>query len=102
MKIGWQNVEMNHQIRYPSVIGEPPRGREVGFSCQQGENLLFAGAQFHATRPQSFFRSRFSLDFRIVDMRDEKRGIRAPQVDDWSRGTAIDDYIQPAQVSWSR
>ena len=58
LKIGWQNVEVNHQIKYPSVIGEPPRGREVGFSCQKGENLLFAGATM--PRDRSLF---FAVDF---------------------------------------
>ena len=101
LKIGWQRVSEQDRLQYPSVLGEPNRGAVMEFSCQKGENLLFAGAHFHATKPQSFYRTRFSLDFRIVDLRDFRNGKGAPSVDDHSTGTAISDYIQPGQSTWS-
>ena len=44
----------------------------------RGEVLLFSGAQFHRTLPQARGRTRFSLDFRVVDLDDHARGRGAP------------------------
>jgi hypothetical protein len=99
-RIGWQKVSHHHRLEYPGVIGSPDRGSPVPFSCTKAQNLLFSGAHFHATRPQSFGRTRYSLDFRIVDMRDVQSGRGAPSVDDQSRGSAVEDYIQPGKIEW--
>ena len=88
-KIGWQKVSTEHRLKYPSVCGDVQTGRSIGFSCKQGANLLFSGAHFHATIPQSLGRTRFSLDFRIVDMRDVHLKKGAPNVDDRSTGSGF-------------
>lgn len=101
LKIGWQRVAEEDRLQYPGVIGDPERGTSVGFSCTRGDNILFAGAHFHATRPQSLHKTRFSLDFRVVDLRDIETGNHAPSVDDNSTGKALVDYIQPGQITWT-
>jgi len=94
LKIGWQRLEAGAVARYPrSAPGVDP-GRAIGFACRRADNLLFAGAHFHATRPQSTGRARFSLDFRIVDLDDHGRGLGAPNVDNRSRGSALRDYVE--------
>lgn len=57
-----------------------------------GQVLLFSGAQLHATIPNTSGRSRFSIDFRTVDVTDleDRRG--APVVDARCTGTAIRDF----------
>ncbi|MEO7732615.1 MAG: hypothetical protein ABIY55_16725, partial [Kofleriaceae bacterium] len=70
-------------------------GPAIGFACRAGDNLVFSGAQFHATLPQATGRTRFSLDFRIVDLDDHAAGLGAPDVDNRSRGSSLIDYVPP-------
>ncbi|MBM4291351.1 MAG: hypothetical protein FJ138_07895 [Deltaproteobacteria bacterium] len=103
LKIGWQDVESGLRARYPQHLGPPPRVEEgVGFSCARADNLLFAGAHFHQTRPQSLGTTRFSLDFRVVEVGDHAAGRGAPRVDDRSVGDAVGDYVPAGAVTWER
>ena len=92
LKIGWQVPA--ERARYPHAAAGVDRGRAVGFACRSGDNVVFAGAQFHATKPQSTGRTRFSLDFRVVDLDDHASGRGAPNVDNRSRGSALRDYVR--------
>ena len=96
LKIGWQ--KLGAEARYPRAAPGADGGCAVGFSCRAGDNLVFSGAHFHATLPQATGRTRFSLDFRIVDLADHGAGLGAPDVDNRSRGSALRDYIQLGAV----
>lgn len=95
LKIGWQDREASTKARYPQVLGAEDHGPEEGFSCGRGDILLFAGAHFHRTLPQTRGRTRFSLDARLVHLGDHAQGLGAPNVDGRSRGSALRDYVQP-------
>ena len=95
LKIGWQRQRSGVEARYPRAAPGVDGGRSVGFACRAGDNLLFSGAQFHATLPQATGRTRFSLDFRIVDLDDHAAGLGAPNVDNRSRGSSLGDYVSP-------
>lgn len=95
LKIGWQKLEAGATATYPRAAPGADGGRAVGFACETAQNLVFSGAQFHATLPQATGRTRFSLDFRIVDLDDHASGLGAPNVDNRSRGSALRDYVQP-------
>lgn len=95
LRIGWQDPTHGLTAKYPSVLGEVDPGPAVGFACRRADNLLFSGAHFHATRPQAEDTTRFSLDFRVVDLDDVAAGRGAPNVDNRSRGSALPDYVQP-------
>ncbi|MBI3724481.1 hypothetical protein HY251_11085 [bacterium] len=99
LKIGWQDLEAGKKARYPGATGPLDPGRAVGFSCRAGENLLFSGAHFHETRRHAAGRTRFSLDFRLVHLEDERSGRGAPNVDNRSRGSALADYVRSARRS---
>jgi Phytanoyl-CoA dioxygenase (PhyH) len=92
LKIGWQDRRAGVTARYPRLQGSIDAGPAVGFSCKAGEVLLFSGAHLHETRVHSAGRTRFSLDFRVVDTVDEAAGIGAPNADNRSRGSALRDY----------
>ncbi len=94
LKIGWQNTDAGLKARYPGVVGEVDRGPAVGFSCRRGQQLLFSGAHFHQTLPQTSGLTRFSLDFRLVHLADTEAGLGAPDVDGRSRGSALRDYVR--------
>jgi hypothetical protein len=99
LKIGWQKQDSGITGRYPgSQETEMPSYAE-GFSCRAGENLIFTGAHYHKTNPHDLALTRFSLDFRVVDLDDVKAGRGAPNADNRSRGTTLGDYIQPVQVA---
>lgn len=97
LKIGWQDKRSSTLARYPGVLGEVGELEQrpaVGFSCRRGDVLLFAGAHFHGTRPQATGRTRYSLDFRVVDLEDARMGRGAPNVDNRSRGSALPEYVR--------
>jgi len=96
LKIGWQKLSAGIDAKYPHARAGIDRGRAVGFACHAADNLVFSGAQFHATLPQATGRTRFSLDFRIVDLDDHRAGLGAPNTDNRSRGSALVDYVQPS------
>jgi hypothetical protein len=92
-KIGWQGSDAS--ALYPGLPGEMDAGRRLTVSARAGEILLFAGAHFHQTRPNTTGRTRFSLDFRTVNLDDYAQGLGAPNVDNRSRGSALRDYVRP-------
>ncbi|MCW8141750.1 MAG: hypothetical protein KIT58_22825, partial [Planctomycetota bacterium] len=54
--------------------------------------VLFSGAHLHSTVPNTTGRTRFSIDFRTVDLRDLLAGRGAPNVDSAPRGTSLRDF----------
>lgn len=83
-------VNRESQAR-PATVGYQPRN-EVVVLPAPGAILLFSGAQLHASIPNTSGRSRFSVDFRTVDVPDLRAGRGAPLVDVHCTGTAIRDF----------
>jgi len=69
----------------------PPGGQPVVLSV--GTFLLFAASHLHATLPNLGDQVRFSIDLRLVHRADHKMGRGAPNVDNRSQGSAIQDYV---------
>lgn len=59
-----------------------------------GGIILFSGAQMHSSVPNTSGKTRFSIDFRVVNLDDvaAKRG--APHVDEECTGTTMRDYLR--------
>ncbi len=55
---------------------------------------LFSGAQLHSTVPNTSGRTRFSIDFRTVNVEDLRSGASAPNVDSRPQGTALRDFTR--------
>jgi hypothetical protein len=96
LKIGWQQRDSGASAGYPRALEGPLPERAETFSCAAGDNLIFAGAHYHKTRPQDEETIRYSIDFRVVDLADLAMGRGAPNADNRSRGSAVADYIHPA------
>lgn len=92
LRIGWQNPTHGQTHTYPGQVGAFDPGREVGFAAAAGDLVLFAGAHFHQTRKNATGRTRFSLDFRTVDLADHTAGVGAPNADNRSTGCSVGDY----------
>jgi hypothetical protein len=67
---------------------------EVRLVTQPGSPILFSGAQLHSTVPNTAGFTRYSIDFRVVNITDvaAKRG--APNVDSRPSGTSLRDFMR--------
>jgi hypothetical protein len=74
-----QEMELDPQIR----IIVPPGGV-----------ILFSAAQMHSTVPNTSCRSRYSIDFRTVNLADLRAGSAAANVDSHPVGTSLRDFVR--------
>lgn len=65
---------------------------QIRIVCPVGGLILFSAAQMHSTVPNASGRTRFSIDFRTVDLADLESGAGAPNVDTRSEGTSLRDF----------
>jgi len=94
-KVGWQGaktVQQPVEIAYPKVLGHIEDDKAFGFAARAGELIVFAASHLHQTVKNNSGRTRFSLDFRAVNMADHLAGRGAPNVDNASRPDALRDY----------
>lgn len=65
---------------------------QVRFVVPPGGIVLFSGAQLHSTVPNNSGFTRYSIDFRTVNLDDLVDGAGAPNVDNASTGTSLRDF----------
>lgn len=63
-----------------------------------GGMLIFSAAQLHSTVPNTTSRTRFSIDFRTVNIDDLHHGIGAPNVDAECTGTTLGDFLRASDL----
>lgn len=79
-----QPMELDPQVR---LVPEP------------GGVILFSGAQMHSTVPNTSGKTRFSIDFRTVNIADIRRGRSAPNLDSNCTGTSLRDFLKARDLS---
>jgi hypothetical protein len=79
-----QPMELDPQLR---IVPEP------------GGVFLFSAAQMHSTVPNTSGKTRFSVDFRTVNVRDIKDGKGAPNIDSACIGTSLRDFVRASDLS---
>lgn len=105
---GYNYYEANKAFRGPAVsqyIKSDPRSLpkptepialdpQIRLICPAGGIILFSGAQMHSSVPNTSGKTRFSIDFRVVNVDDvaAKRG--APVVDEDCTGTSLRDFLR--------
>jgi hypothetical protein len=84
------------QPRAEEAIEPDPQIRVV---APVGSILIFSAAQMHSTVPNTSGRTRFSIDFRTVNIDDvvEHRG--APNIDSECTGTTMRDYLRGTDLA---
>ncbi len=94
-RLGWQKREtgLSHYPGFTGPLDPAVTGAEEGFAVARGGTLWFAGAHFHRTLPRDTGRTRFSLDFRVVNLNDHATNRGAPMVDARCSGSALVDYV---------
>jgi hypothetical protein len=76
-------MELDPQVR---VISEP------------GGNLIFSAASMHSTVPNTSGRTRFSIDFRTVNLDDVVARREAPNFDSECTGTTLRDFLRVSDL----
>ncbi|MGC2400876.1 MAG: hypothetical protein WA510_13880, partial [Acidobacteriaceae bacterium] len=79
-----QPMELDPQVR---VITEP------------GGALVFSAANMHSTVPNTSGRTRFSIDFRTVNLLDVKARKGAHNIDSQPVGTSLRDFMKGVDLS---
>jgi hypothetical protein len=79
-----QDVELDPQIR----VVTPPGGV-----------LVFSAAQLHSSVPNTSGSTRFSIDFRTVNVDDLVSGASAPNLDSECTGTTLRDYLRVTDLA---
>lgn len=64
-----------------------------------GAILLFSAAQLHSTVPNTSGRTRFSIDFRTVNLADAASGHGARNIDSECTGTTMRDYLRATDLA---
>jgi hypothetical protein len=63
-----------------------------------GGTLIFSAAQLHSTVPNTTSRTRFSIDFRTVNLDDLIEGVAAPNIDSACTGTTLRDFLRASDL----
>ena len=63
-----------------------------------GGVLIFSAAQLHSTVPNTTKRTRFSIDFRTVNVDDLVNGDAAPNLDSACTGTTLGDFMRASDL----
>jgi hypothetical protein len=79
-----QEMELDPQVR---IITEP------------GGALVFSAAQMHSTVPNTSGRTRFSIDFRTVNILDVQAKRGAHNIDSQPTGTSLRDFMKGVDLS---
>jgi hypothetical protein len=87
------------ELVYPRALEMSEIGQPHRFSLQAGQVLLFSGAHLHRTMPNTLGKTRFSLDFRSVCLREHDEGVGAPNVDGRCTGSVLIHYVKPEAPS---
>lgn len=72
---------------------------QIRIVCPPGGVILFSAAQMHSTVPNTAGRTRYSIDFRTVNLVDLIAGHAAPNVDSHSVGTSLRDFVRGADAA---
>jgi hypothetical protein len=62
--------------------------------CAAGGVVLFSAAHLHSTVPNTSGKTRYSIDFRTVNIDDIVAGQGAPNVDSAPQGTSLRDFVR--------
>jgi hypothetical protein len=64
-----------------------------------GGTLVFSAAHLHSTVPNTTDKTRFSIDFRTVNIDDLIEGVGAPNVDSACTGTTLRDFLRASDLA---
>lgn len=78
---------------------EPLPPSDIRFVTGCGGFTIFAAAQLHGSIANTSGKTRFSIDFRVVNIDDLEAGLGAPNVDAQCTGTALRDFMRATDLA---
>ncbi|UBF24380.1 hypothetical protein K9N68_22100 [Kovacikia minuta CCNUW1] len=72
---------------------------QVRVVCEPGGVVLFSGAHLHSTVPNTSGFTRYSIDFRTVNIEDVANQNGAPNVDSYPQGTSLRDFVRASDLA---
>ena len=85
--------------KQPEAEQEIEREPDIRVITPPGGILIFSGAQLHTTVPNTSGKTRFSIDFRVVNRRDVEAHAGAANVDSECTGTNLGDFIRASDLA---
>ncbi len=89
------NTDTRDQPKPEEPVQLEPHVRVVP---EVGGVMLFSGNQLHSTVPNTSGRTRFSIDFRTVNIDDVVSRTEAPNVDSECTGTSLRDFLRASDL----
>jgi hypothetical protein len=83
----------------PQAEEELELSPDVRVVTPPGGTIVFSAAQLHTTVPNTTSRTRFSIDFRSVNLDDLVEGVGAPNVDSECTGTTLGDFLRASDLA---
>ena len=84
--------------KQPEAEGPLELEPDVRVVTPPGGTLIFSAAQLHSTVPNTTSRTRFSIDFRTVNLDDLIDGVAAPNLDSECTGTTLRDFARASDL----
>lgn len=84
--------------KHPLPLEELSADEEFRFGAAAANAIVFSAAHLHATVPNTSGRTRFSMDFRTINVDDLRTGVGAPNVDSGSRGSTVGDFLRVSDL----
>jgi hypothetical protein len=84
---------------HPLPLVALPENEILRFVLPADHYLQFSAAQLHATTPNISNTTRFSIDFRIINLHAHEQGFGAPNVDSRTKGSTIVDFLRADDFS---
>jgi hypothetical protein len=84
--------------KQPEALEELELDPQVRVVTPVGGTLVFSAAHLHSTVPNTTDRTRFSIDFRTVNLDDLLERRAAPNVDAACTGTTLGDFVRASDL----
>jgi len=79
--------------KHPLPLQELTPGDEFRFGAATGDAVLFSASHLHATVPNTTASTRFSIDFRTVNVMDLRNHRGGPNIDSRAQGSTLGDFL---------
>ena len=89
-------VDTREQPKALEPVAQEP---DVRIVTPVGGILAFSAAQLHSSIPNRSGRTRFSIDFRVINMQDAVALRGAPNIDSHCTGTAMPDFLRVSDLA---
>jgi hypothetical protein len=92
--------QVGEDVRKHPVPNEPiDRSDEFRYAARTGDAIVFSAAHLHATVPNTSGATRFSIDFRTLNLDDLKNNRGPKNVDSRARGSTLRDFLRVSDFS---